>query len=397
MEKRQTVLLVHNYYQIPGGEDTVAANEKKLLEDRGHRVILYTRSNSELREMSGARKLGLPFTTVFNPGTYRQIRRILKTEQVDIVHVHNTLNLISPAVYYAAVGRGIPVVQTIHNFRLLCPGAAFFRDGQICEDCVRRGLSCALKHRCYRGSFLQTLACVISTWIHRKTGIYRKLNYICLTEFNKKKLLNLPGIREEQVFIKPNFTPDIPGEEEAAGEAGGYFLFAGRLDRLKGIDFLLSVWRRLEQRHGQKTPRLLVCGTGPEEDWCRDYLGQNRMNAVELRGFVPNGEVRQLLKGARALILPTRWYEGFPMTILEAYSAGTPVLGSDLGNVGSLIREGITGWRFPVDSEEALLRLVEEGNLDLRRQVRGWYRQNYTEQENYRRLTEIYRRASAGE
>ena len=184
-ERKQNILIVHNYYQIPGGEDTVVANEKKMLEDHGHKVILYTRNNSELKEMSKFQKLKLPFTTIFNPRTYKDIKRIIRKENIDVVHVHNTLNLVSPTVYYAALSCKLPVVQTVHNFRLLCPGATFYRDGHICEDCVHHGLKCAIKNNCYRGSKVQTLVCVVNTWIHRMTGVYGKINYICLTEFNK--------------------------------------------------------------------------------------------------------------------------------------------------------------------------------------------------------------------
>lgn len=205
-DHKQKILIVHNYYQIPGGEDTVMANEKKLLEDHGHVVVLYTRHNDELKSMRKMQKLALPFTTIFNLKTYREIKKIIKEQGIEIVHVHNTLNLISPAVYYAAVKCGIPVVQTIHNFRLLCPGAMFYRDGHICEDCMNKGLWCAVRHKCYRGSRMQTLICVISTWIHRHTGILGKINYITLTEFNKEKLSQLKQIKLERVFVKPNFT-----------------------------------------------------------------------------------------------------------------------------------------------------------------------------------------------
>ena len=214
-DRKQKVLIVHNYYQIPGGEDTVVANEKKLLEDHGHEVVMYTRHNNELKTMGKLRKLLLPLTTIYNPRTSRDIKKIIREQSVDIVHIHNTLNLISPSVYYAARKCGVPVVQTVHNFRLLCPGATFYRDGHICEDCVSNGLGCAVKHGCYRGSKAQTLVCVISTLIHRWTGIYGKINYICLTEFNKEKLLQLKQIKPERVFVKPNFTfesPQIVGE-----------------------------------------------------------------------------------------------------------------------------------------------------------------------------------------
>ena len=155
--------------------------------------------------MSKIQKAFLPITTVFNPRTYRDIKKLIREEKIEVVHVHNTLNLVSPAVYYAARRMRVPVVQTIHNFRLLCPGATFYRDGHICEDCVEHGLKCAVKHSCYRGSKIQTLACVLSTVFHRMTGIYGKINYICLTDFNKEKLLELKQIKPERVFVKPNF------------------------------------------------------------------------------------------------------------------------------------------------------------------------------------------------
>lgn len=257
MEKKQTILQVHNYYQIPGGEDTVVANEKKLLEDHGHEVVQYSRNNSELKEFSKFRKLLLPFTTIFNPRTYKEVKRIIGEQNIDIVHVHNTPNLISPAVYYAALSCKVPVVQTVHNFRLLCPGATFYRDGHICEDCVKHGLGCGVKHGCYRGSKVQTLVCVLSTWLHRMMGIYGKLNYICLTEFNKEKLLTLKQIKAEQVFIKPNFVVN----EIAAipyGERPNQYIFAGRLDKLKGIDILFESWEQM----GESALTLIVCGTG---------------------------------------------------------------------------------------------------------------------------------------
>ena len=165
-DRKQKVLIVHNYYQIPGGEDTVVANEKKMLEDHGHEVVLYTRHNSELKTLSKLQKILLPISTVFNFQTYREVKKIIKEQKIEIVHVHNTLNLVSPSVYYAAFACHVPVVQTVHNFRLLCPGATFFRDGHVCEDCLSNGMVCAVKHKCYRGSTVQTLACVLSTWFH---------------------------------------------------------------------------------------------------------------------------------------------------------------------------------------------------------------------------------------
>lgn len=385
--KKQNILIVHNFYQIPGGEDTVVANEKKMLEDYGHKVILYIRSNNELKNMGILRKLLLPFTTVFNPKTYWDIKRLIRQENIEIVHVHNTLSLISPAVYYATLKMKKPVVQTVHNFRLLCPGATFYRDGHICEDCVSKGLTCALRHRCYRGSFLQTLVCVISTKIHRLTGIYGKIHYICLTEFNKKKLLEMKQIKPEKVFVKPNFvkcTEKFILEEQRKEQ----FVFAGRLDKLKGIDILLKAWKQF----GEKAPKLIVCGTGPMEEWSRKFSAENKIN-IEFRGVVPNSEVLKIVANSKALILPTQWYEGFPMSILEAFSVGTPVICSDLGNAGSEVDDGVTGNKFKSDSTEKLISAVSRCS-GLCESTFAEYQKKYTEEINYKQQVAIYKKVS---
>lgn len=381
--KKQNILIVHNYYQIPGGEDTVVSNEKKMLEEHGHKVILYTRSNNEIKNMGLLRKIIFPLTTIYNPKTARDIKRIIKEEEIDIVHVHNTLSLISPSVYYAATSLGKPVVQTIHNFRLLCPGALFFRNGHICEDCVSKGLICALKHKCYRGSFFQTLVCVISTKIHRLTGIYGKINYICLTEFNKEKLLQLKEINKDKVFVKPNFV-DGPDTIIPARERKDQFVFAGRLDKLKGIDILLYAWKEM----GKTASKLFVCGTGPMEKWCKEFVNDNRLN-VEMKGFVPNAEAIRIISESKALILPTQWYEGFPMTIVEAYSVGTPVICTDIGNCGCVVQDELTGWKFK--NKEELIRILNcIPAVTITEQVYEHYQRNFKVSVNYNNLLRIY-------
>lgn len=386
---KETVLIVHNYYQIPGGEDTVVRNEKELLEEHGHKVILYTRNNSELKVFSKGRKLLLPFTTIFNPRTYRDIKKIVRKEQVDVIHVHNTLNLISPAVYYAARTCRKPVVQTIHNFRLLCPGATFYRDGHICEDCVEKGLQCAVKHKCYRNSRMQTLACAINLKVHRMTGIYRKIYYICLTDFNREKLLQLPGLKPEQVYIKPNFVMEKGNELLGKEEREDFFLYAGRLDSLKGVPQLLATWIQM----GEKAPKLILCGSGPSESWCRGTIEKHHLRTIEFRGQTPWEEVQKLMGKARAMILPTQWYEGFPMTIVEAYSVGTPVIGPDMGNVGDLIEEGVTGWKYQTSSEESIKQtIINAMRMPVNyNQIGELYKQRYSSELNYQQLTNIYR------
>lgn len=341
--------------------------------------------------MNGMKKLLLPFCLLFNLRTYRDIKRIIKEEKIDLVHVHNTLSLISPAVYYAGLQMHKPVVQTIHNFRLLCPAATFYRDGSTCEDCVTKGLYCAVQHNCYRNSKLQTLACVISTTFHRWTGIYKKLTYICLTDFNKEKLLQLKKLQPEQIYVKPNFTWEKEAKKVLTDRENQY-VFASRLDELKGIKELLNAWKEL----GEAAPKLLVCGTGPLEVWCRVYMAENHLATVQLLGKLSVEEVKQLLARSKAMILPTRWYEGFPMTIVESYSVGTPVIGPDMGNVGRLIEAGKNGLVYDCAKKDALvdvIRQAEREKFDYQ-QIREYYEEQYSAENNYQQLVEIYRKAA---
>lgn len=383
------ILIVHNRYQIPGGEDQVAAQEAELLRAHGHQVFTYSRDNGELKTFSLWQKLALPFWTLYNPKTYRDIRRLVRENKIDVVHVHNTLMLVSPAVYYGALRGGAAVVQTIHNFRLLCPGATFYRDDQVCEDCLKKGLSCALKHRCYRGSFSQTLCCVLSMKLHRATGIYKKLTYICLTEFNKKKLLRLNGLKPEQIFVKPNAV-SAPEALVPELERQDRFLFAARLEDMKGIRVLLEAWRLL----GANGPELLICGSGPLDEWSREFAADNKMTNVRFLGRLPNDQVRRLMATSRALILPTQWYEGFPLSIAESYSMGTPVLVSNLGNGGSLIKQGVTGLKFDPKSPQSIAKAVKkmeaEKNVNWEENTRRVYDQALTPEKNYAALMEVY-------
>lgn len=347
IKRKENVLIVHNYYQIPGGEDTVVANEKKMLEDHGHKVILYTRNNSELKEMSKFQKLKLPFTTIFNPRTYKDIKRIIRKENIDVVHVHNTLNLISPAVYYAARSMRIPVVQTVHNFRFVCPGATFYRDGHICEDCVRNGLKTAVKYGCYRKSKLQTLACVVTLKFHSLTNIYHKINYICLTDFTKQKLESFT--KEAKVFIKPNFVYDI-GLKDAYDY---YYLFVGRVEEIKGINILIDAFKNMPDK------KLKIAGQGDLDDLIKNKVIKEHLNNIELLGYQNRESVNRLLKNAKALIMCSQWYETFGMVIAEAYSCGTPVIVGNIGNIKELVLPGKTGELFCYNSYEKLIEAIK--------------------------------------
>ncbi|MCD7824005.1 MAG: glycosyltransferase family 4 protein [Oscillospiraceae bacterium] len=169
-----------------------------------------------------------------------------------------------------------------------------------------------------------------------------------------------------------------------------YFIYVGRLDELKGIKILFEAWKQM----GGQAPKLVVCGTGPLEDWCHDFLKVNPKLNIEMLGFVPNAEAKKLIADAKALILPTQWYEGFPMTILEAYSVGTPVIGSDIGNVGDLIEEGLTGYKFKFDSASSLVGVIQGRNFNICESVKRVYEDQYSSEHNIIQLEAIYDRVS---
>jgi len=396
-EKKETILMVHNYYQIPGGEDTVVANEKKLLEEHGHKVILYTRSNSELKTMGVLKKIFLPFSTIFNVKTYCDIKMIIKKNGIDIVHVHNTLNLVSPSVYYAAINCGVPVVQTLHNFRMMCPAATFYRDGHICEECLNKGLKCAIKYSCYRNSKIQTLACVINTLIHRKTGIYKKINFICLTEFNKGKLLWLNKtkkvIDETKIYIKPNFTfevdlkPDYNMSDVAGGGGGDYYMFIGRLEKIKGISVVIQAFSKL------KETKLKIAGTGRLEDFCEGGLSDN----IECLGYLDREHLVGYLKDSKALVAASQVYEAFGMNVIEAFACGTSVIVGDIGNIGALVDDRVTGLKYVYDDSDCLAdKIVTYEKMDLneinrmRFNARLEFEEKYSPESNYEIFKYIY-------
>lgn len=392
--KKYTVLAVHNRYKIPGGEDSVFENEIKMLEENGHRVIRYERDNSELERLSFFGKLFLPFSSVFSFKTYREIKRIIRKEHVDIVHVHNTLTLISPSVYYAAVKCGTPLVKTLHNFRLICPSGTLCRNGEICEDCISHGMKNSVKHRCYRGSFAQTLLLRNMISIHRGLGIYRKINYIALTDFNRDKMLSADPKHKmfipEKMFVKPNFSPVcLPPPVKTARKR--QLVFAARLDMLKGIDTLLEAFLQVKEYD------LLIYGDGPLFEECKTFITSHKMNNVHLMGRVNNSELLPVIAESAALVLPTKWYEGFPVSIVESLSVGTPVITSDIGNPGNIIENGITGFKFTPGSSdslrEAIVRLscAPDSIFDSAYET---YLKKYSREKSYSELMNIYERIS---
>jgi len=379
------ILLVHNKYQQPGGEDQVFAAEAALLEAHGHQVLLYGVHNDQVASMNPVTLAG---STIWNRSSYRRLRSLVSRERPQLVHFHNTLPLISPAGYYAAKAEGVPVVQTLHNYRLLCPNALFFRDGHVCEDCQGKLVPWpGVFHACYRGSRPASAAVATMLTAHRglRTWTEQVDVYIVTTEFAREKFVR-GGLPAEKLIVKPNFLHPAPDPGEARD---AYALFVGRLSAEKGVDTLLAAWKR----SGILMP-LKIVGDGPLSNVVANALGA--LERVEWLGRQPRERVLALMKGASVLVFPSTCYENFPVTILEAFATGLPVIASDLGGMSSLIDHGRTGLRFrPGDPEDlaakvgwALAHPVELAGM--RRGVRAEFEARYTAERNYRMLMEIY-------
>jgi glycosyltransferase involved in cell wall biosynthesis len=382
------ILLVHNKYQQPGGEDQVFTAEGNLLEDHGHEVLRYSVHNDQIAGMNPA---SLAEATVWSRSSYRELKALVRREQPDMAHFHNTFPLISPAGYYAAKAGNVPVVQTLHNYRLICPNALFFRDGHVCEDCLGKTPPWpGVLHACYRGSRHASGAVAAMLTTHRLLRTWtRKVDvYIALTEFARGKFVQ-GGLPAEKILVKPNVHPD-PGQHEVVGTNA---LFVGRLSVEKGIDVLLKAWERVGDRM-----KLTIVGEGPLADVVATRA--RRLENVEWLGRRPKEQVLELMKRARVLVFPSVWYEGFPMTIVEAFGVGLPIVASNLGSLATLVDPGRTGLLFrPNDPGDLAAKvrwaLDHPNELDsMRRGARKEFEARYTAEQNYEHLLSVYKVAS---
>lgn len=380
------ILLVHCHYRLPGGEDAVFAAERAMLERHGHEVLVYERSNEEAAH--GLPKALLPLHAIWNRAAARDVKRIIQTKNVDAVHIHNTLLLLSPAVVRAAKHTGVPVVQTLHNFRLFCPNGILLRGGQVCEDCPHHGLACAVRHRCYRGSLAQTLVVAAAYGLHRLLGTWRGVTMVALTEFDRRKLLEFnrlhPMFDADRLVVKPNPVCVPDGLVTPWEPRKNQMLFAGRLEELKGLRTVLEAWRLL----GDTAPTLLVAGEGPLGDWAR---AQNLPN-VRFLGQLSRTELHARMAESRAVVAASLCYESFALVPAEAHALGTPVLASDLGNVGASVQPGVDGLRFTPGDANALagaVRALGQMSFDCNA-IAARARSTYSEEENYNALMRFY-------
>lgn len=383
------ILLVHNSYQQPGGEDVVVGQESRLLMGKGHSVCVYSRSNREVKELSTAKRVLLIKDIVYSSDSKREIKELLLKQRPELVHVHNTFMMISPSVFEVCHEVGIPVLQTLHNYRLLCPAWTLSRNGEICEDCITGSLWNSVKHGCYRDSRVMTAAVAAMLKFHRFSGTWDDSvdGFVALSQFARKKFIEggLPG---QKIHVKPNFVHSDPGEKERPGK---FALFVGRLSQEKGVETLLSAWSQL----GRSYP-LVVIGDGPLRGKLHFQASEQKIQAVTFKGWLPPAVTLEMMKQCAFLIVPSVWYEGFPMTIAEAFACGTPVLCSRLGGMQEIVDDERTGLHFePGNAEDLAARvsqlLHEPDKLDaMGKAARKEYENRYTAERNYSLLMRIY-------
>ena len=403
------IVQIHNYYQQAGGEDSVVAAERNMLETAGHEVIPYYKSNDGI--VGTWQMIVCSLKTLWNYKAYSEFRKFLKSHCPDVVHCHNTFPLISPAIYWACEKEGVPVVQTLHNYRLLCLNSQFLRYNQqseveICEKCHKRSFKFpGIKYRCYRGSIAGSAVVALMLFLHRLLGTWKnKVSaYIALTEFQKQKMSE-GGLPEERIFVKPNFVCSETLKEPVDCDIpqSPYALFVGRLSPEKGCAVLLQAWKYFlescDSKQNMFRPELLVVGDGPDKESLEQWSEEHQLNQVRFTGKLPRDQVQALIKGAEFLVLPSLWYEGFPMTIVEAFSCGTPVLVSDLGGMKTIITEGVNGRKFAVgDAFELADRINTMFNskelVAMRAIIRNEFESYYSESFNLSLLLDIYKKA----
>jgi glycosyltransferase involved in cell wall biosynthesis len=333
------------------------------------------------------------FTTLWSQRSYKELIALLKKEKPDIAHFHNIWYLISPSAYWACKDFGIPVVQTLHNFRVFCINGLLMRDGKVCEECIGKGPWKGMQYACYRNSKIYSAPLAITNAIHQSLKtLHNKVDcFVALTEFAKKKFIEC-GLPAEKISVKPNFLSNPP---EANYSQNGYGIFLGRLTSEKGINILINAFNIL-YFHGSPNVHLKIVGEGPLKSDLEDIVYNGKFDSIEFTGRKFFDESMKLLQHARFLVLPSLCYEGFPMVIREAFACGKPVIASRLGAMAELVEDGKTGLLFetgnPEDLAQKIQWMIEHDNeaVKMGRNARKVFEDKYTAEKNFEILSEIY-------
>ena len=381
------ILFVHNYYQQSGGEDVAFENESALLKQRGHHIHSTVFKN---RSFSGLGKLGAGIRALYNVRAARKIKKVIKVFKPDVIHVHNLFFEASPSVLFVAKKYNVPVVLTLHNYRLVCCNALLLRDNKICELCVNKTLpQYGIRYKCYHNSASESALVTAITGTHKllKTWDKKVTTYIALTEFAKQKFLHSSlGASGEQITVKPNFIND---PENGIFPREDFFLFAGRISPEKGIENLLEAFA------GTSHPKLMIAGDGPgKEKLQKQYSGNDN---ITFAGKLNRTDLLDVMKRCKALIVPSLWYEMLPFIIIEAFATGTPVLASNLVSIKEIVTDGVNGSCFdPADISDIRHKVNSFASIDnspMYANARQTYLDKYHPDQHYRSIMAIYNNA----
>jgi glycosyltransferase involved in cell wall biosynthesis len=383
------VLLAHNFYRsgAPGGEDNAFRQERALLESRDVDVVAFERSNDDVDRSNPLEMLRTALTMSWSRQVYEELVGLLRQSRPDIAHFHNTFPLISPSAYAACRDEGVPVVQTLHNYRFVCAAATLYRDGFTCEKCLGRSPWPGVLHRCYRGSSVGSTAVAWMIDRSRDRGIYLQLvdRYVALTRFAAGKFAD-GGLPAERIVVKPNF---VEADRSPGQGGGGYVVYAGRLSVEKGVMTLLEAWRQL------RDVPLLVVGEGPLRGVMEREIAAHDL-PVQLLGLQPRERVMEIIAQADLEVVTSEWYEGFPLVIVEAYAMGTPVVCSRIGSLVEIVADGETGFMYEPGNAAALAATVRQALgdpvrlRDFRQRARRRYEALFTPERNFGLLMDIY-------
>lgn len=383
------ILYAWNLYREHGGENHWYPSEPNLFRSRGHDVLIYDRDNREIDKFSFARKAALFWQTTWSRRTYEEMRALLKEEKPDVVHVYNTVVLLSPSIFHACRDAGVPVVQTLYNYRLVCPAATLLRDGKVCEECIEHSLMRSVRFRCYRDSAIQSAALAGSIAWHRRRRTWDEVvnGFIVPTSFMKTKLAE-GGLPADRIFVKPNWHDPDPGMRT---EEGAFCLFVGRLAPEKGIMTVVEAWLR-----NPDLPPLQIIGDGPLRDVVVEKLRSVPESHAVYLGRKTHDEVIAAMKSSLCFLMPSEWYEAFPHTILEAYACGVPIVASRIGTLEDVIEDGQTGALYEPGDPDALAASVRSVAGDsqvaarMARKAREAFVEKYSVEPAYRNLLAIY-------
>jgi glycosyltransferase involved in cell wall biosynthesis len=391
------ILLAHNRYRsgTPSGENRVVDQEGEALSALGHEVVGFGRSSDEIGQWSVARKALLPARLIWSRESYRSLRAVLREQRPDVVHVHNTFPLLSASVLHACRDESIPVVVTVHNYRLACPSGTFYRGGAVCHDCVQGPPVQSVLHGCYRGSRAATIPFALDMTVHRQAWRSLISAYIFISA-SQRDLLQALDLTTDRVFVRHNL---IPHRARLQTKRTPTVVYAGRLDEVKGVRLLMAGWDRYRMKSGEPGLKLIVAGGGPLGEEMAAWASTRP--SVEMKGTVSSDECAELISQARAVLMPSAWEEPFGLVAVEAMAAGVPPIAAGHGAFTELITPGVDGVLFSPGDPDALGLAITDVETNPEQydvygeQARKTYEEQFDPRRSVEDLLGIYRFAIA--